>query len=124
MGFLSGRKEQKAAEESRRLEVAASRKLADSAKQEFKNAFPVWLDRLEDVRVELNDPPLSDETLAKAGEMPIPKTRALIQSQAIELNAYARSFADTLIEGRANDAETAGSRQFYRSAASFVRTVL
>ena len=124
MGFFSDRRAQKAAEERQRLEDASSRKLVGPLEQEFKDTFLTWLDRLEDVHIQLNGPPLSNDTLAKAGEMPVPKTHDLVRHHAVEVNAFARSFAGTAVNRRGSEAETPGNSQFYGYVDSFVRSVL
>ena len=124
MGLFSGRKEQKAAEERRQQESAASYKRVAPLEAEFKQKFPAWMQSLEDVHTRLGGPALSDETLRQAGEMPVPHTAGLLQHHAIEVNSYARSFASSFLERRRSEALTAGNRQFYGDVAQFVGSVL
>ena len=124
MGFLNARRAQKAQEEQERLAGIASRQQLESAEGRFKDEFASWLSRLESVHVELGGPALSDETLRKAGPFPVPNTAGLLRHHVIEINAFARSFADSFLERRRLQATTAGNRQFYGDVAQFANSVL
>ena len=124
MGLFTGRREQKEAEQRRQQESAASYQRVAPLEAEFKAGFTAWVTNLEEVRVRLGGPPLSNETLRQAGEMPVPQTAGLMQHHAIEVNSYASSFANAFLERRRAEATTAGNRQFYGDVAQFVRSVL